>query len=66
MIISQDLFNKLVTSSLLVYCMIMYSISFVQNRPLDLNNFLILIAPLLTHTIHLIDNKVGTKGNTTP
>jgi hypothetical protein len=53
----QDMFNKVVTLSLLVYCMGMFLISFVTGKAIDLQGFLILITPLIAHTIHLINNK---------
>lgn len=57
--ISQDTFNKLVTTTLLVYCMFMYTLSFITGKPLDLNSFLVLVAPLVAHTTHLIANTVN-------
>lgn len=35
----------------LLYCMIMYTVSYCLNRPLDLQGFLVLVAPLLAHNI---------------
>jgi hypothetical protein len=59
--ISQDLFNKIITSALLLYTMIMYTWSWAIGRPLDLNSYLILVAPLMTHTTHLLANKLTDK-----
>lgn len=56
---SQDTFNKLITTSLLLYAMIMFSLSWYTGKAIDLQGFLMLIAPMLTHTIHIItDNRV--------
>jgi hypothetical protein len=55
---SQDTFNKVVTLTLLVFCMGMFFASWLSGKPIDLQSFLILIAPILTHSIHLITNKV--------
>jgi energy-converting hydrogenase Eha subunit C len=51
---SQDTFNKIITVSLMLYAMVMFTISFVIQRPLDLSGYSVLIAPVVTHTIHLI------------
>lgn len=56
--LTQDMYNKLITTALLVYCMFMFSFSWALNKPLDLQGFLILVAPLLTHVVHLVSNKV--------
>lgn len=52
--ISQDTFNKIMTTILLLYCMIMYALSWYTGRVLDLQGFLILLAPILTHMGHLL------------
>lgn len=54
---SQDTFNKIVTTSLLLYAMIMYAWSFLIQRQLDIAGYSVLIAPVITHTIHLVTNK---------
>lgn len=60
--ISQDTFNKLITTSLLLYTMVMFSLSWYTGKIIDLQGFLILIAPMLTHTVHLVtDNRVAIK-----
>jgi hypothetical protein len=64
MSISQDTFNKLITLMLLLYTMIMFSLSWYTGKALDLNAFLILVAPLITHTTHLISNKFSDKQGT--
>jgi len=56
-IMSQDTFNKIITLSLLLYCMSMYLLSWLFVKPIDLEGFLILITPLIAHTIHLVSNK---------
>jgi hypothetical protein len=60
--ITQDAFNKLVTLILLIYVMIMFSASWYTGKPIDLNGFLTLTAPIITHTVHLISNKFSDKG----
>lgn len=55
---NQDTFNKLVTLLLLVYCMVMFSWSQFTGRQLNLEGFLAFVAPIVTHTIHLIDGKM--------
>lgn len=52
--ISQVTLNTLVTITLLVYCMFMFTLAWCFNRPLDLNNFLILVTPLISQVIHNI------------
>lgn len=60
--ISQDTFNKLITTSLLAYTMVMFSVSWYTGKPIDLQGFLMLVAPLVTHTVHLIaDNRIAAK-----
>lgn len=62
MTISQDTFNKLITSTLLLYCMTMFSMSWYTGKAIDLQGFLMLVAPMLTHAIHLVaDNRVAVK-----
>jgi len=58
---SQDTFNKFITLTLLLYTMIMFSASWYTGKPIDLTGFLTLTAPLITHTIHLISNKLPDK-----
>src|SRR5438270_6112653 len=52
--INQDDFNKFVTTSLLVYCMVMFTLSWYTGKQLDLQSFLTLVTPLLAHTIHIV------------
>ena len=54
MSMSQDTFNKIVTMMLMVYCMGMFAISWYTGKSLDLNGFLILLAPILTHLGHVV------------
>jgi len=63
---SQDTFNKVVTLALLAFCMAMFAVSWLLNRPLDLNGFLILIAPILNLAITLVTNKLPDKVPTVP
>lgn len=58
---SQDMFNKVVTLTLLLFTMIMFALSWYTGKPIDLNGFLILIAPIITHTTHLVSNKFSDK-----
>ena len=58
---SQDSFNKLVTLILLGYTMLMFTLAYVMNRQLDLQGFFIIIAPLVSHAIQLVDNKIESK-----
>ncbi len=56
--IDQDSFNKIVTLLLLVYCMGMFSASWYTGKTIDLQGFLILLAPIITHLGHLVaDNR---------
>lgn len=57
----QDLFNKLVTTALLMYAMVMYTLSWWLQKPLDLTGFMTLLAPILTHGLHLVSNKISDK-----
>jgi hypothetical protein len=54
MMIAQDDFNKLVTITLMLYCMGMFAVSWYTGKQLDLNGFLILLAPILTHLGHVV------------
>lgn len=51
---SQDNFNKLVSTTLLVFCMIMFALSWYTGKNIDLQGFMILMAPILTHLGHLV------------
>lgn len=50
--LSDSDFNRFITTILLIYCMLMFSLSWLYGRPLDLSGFLILVAPLLSQVIH--------------
>jgi hypothetical protein len=54
----QETFNKIITISLMLYCMTMFSASWWTDKPLDLQSFAILIAPLLTHISHIVTQGV--------
>lgn len=58
---SQTTFNMIITVVLLVYCMLMFALSWSFSRPLDLNNFLILVAPLLSQIIHNVSLPTNAK-----
>ncbi len=59
---SQDTFNKLVTSFLLVFCATLFTLAWWTGKAIDLRSFLVLIAPILAHTVHLVtDNMVNIK-----
>lgn len=58
---SQDLFNKIVTLSMLLYSMIMFALSWYTGRAIDLNGYLIIAAPILTHGTHIVSNKFKDK-----
>lgn len=47
--ITQDTFNKLVTITLLIYFMIIYTLSFILGRPLDIPSLMGFFFPLLAH-----------------
>lgn len=47
--ISQDTFNKLVTITLLIYFMMIYTLSFILNKPLDIPSLMGFFFPLLAH-----------------
>lgn len=54
---NQDMFNKCITVALLLYCMTMFAWSQFTGHILNLEGFLAFVAPIVTHTIHLINNK---------
>ena len=54
----QDTFNKVITTSLLLYAFIMFTWSFIAGKSIDLNSYMVLLAPLLTHIAHLLSNKI--------
>ncbi len=55
---SQDSFNKIVTTILLTYCMALYAVSWYTGKPIDLQGVLILLAPIVTHMGHIVaDNR---------
>lgn len=64
---SQDIFNKLVTASMLLFTMMMIVWSFVSGRNLDPSLFLSMIPVAVVHSSHLISNKIpdrmGSNGN---
>ncbi len=64
MTIPQDTFNKLVTVVLLLYTMIMFTLSWWLGKPLNLESFFVLIAPLVTHTLHIVTGSVDKKTTT--
>lgn len=49
----------LVTLSMLLFFMVMFTVSFIMNRPLDLAGLLGFMIPMVTHTTHLISNAVS-------
>ena len=57
----QDAFNKLITTLLLLYAFIMFTWSFIVGKSIDLNSYMVLLAPLLTHIAHLLSNKISDK-----
>lgn len=59
--ISQDDFNKIMTLLLLVFFMVMYSISFITNRPLNITGMLGFLLPIITHSGHLFTNFLNSK-----
>lgn len=65
--ITQDIFNKMVTSSMMIFTMIMIVWSFASGKSLDPNIFLSLIPVAVVHSSHLISNKFtdknGSNGN---
>jgi hypothetical protein len=58
---SLDTFNKLITSVLLLYAMIMVTWSFVVGRSLDMSSYSALLTPVLMHIVHLVSNKFEDK-----
>lgn len=59
--LSQDAFNKLITLILLIFALIIISLAYAQNRPIDPTLYGALIAPIVTHSIHLMSNKIADK-----
>ncbi len=52
--INQDDFNKVITSALMLFCMIMFAFSWYTGKLLDIQGFLILLAPIFTHLGHIV------------
>lgn len=59
--ISQDSFNKLVTAIMLLFAMAIFTLSWLWNRPLNLSDYSVLFAPVITHVMHLLSNKFADK-----
>jgi hypothetical protein len=54
----QSNFNKIITIVMLLFTMGMIIASFALDRPLDTASFLTLLPAVLTHAVHLADNKI--------
>lgn len=54
MTITDDTFNKALTLILLLYVMVMYTVSYLTGKPLDLYNLLAFLAPLFNNIVHLV------------
>lgn len=54
---SQDTFNKIVTSSMLIFFMTMFALSWYTNKPIDLAAAATFLVPMVTHTTHIITNR---------
>lgn len=54
----QGTFNKSITIVMLSFTMAMIIASFALDRPLDIASFLTLLPAVLTHAVHLADNKI--------
>lgn len=52
--ISQDTFNKMVTTALLVFFMVMYTISFLTGKTIDWQVLLGFIIPTVNHIAHQV------------
>lgn len=52
--ITDDTFNKMLTIILLLYVMVMYTVSYITGKPLDLYNLLAFLAPLFNNIVHLV------------
>ena len=52
--ITDDTFNKALTLMLLIYVMVMYTVSYLTGKPLDLYNLLAFLAPLFNNIVHLV------------
>lgn len=61
MITSQDTFNKLLTTLLILYAMVRSTLAWYLNRPIDITSEMILLAGIATHGIHLYSNKIADK-----
>lgn len=51
---SQDLFNKIVTIVLLAFFMTMFVVSFITNKPLNVQDMLAFLIPTVNHVVHQI------------
>lgn len=58
---SQETFNKIIMIVLLVFFMIMYMISFVTGKPLDLKDLLGFFIPMIAHVGHMLYNLTNNK-----
>lgn len=47
-------FSMLMTSVLLVYALVMYTVAWWTMRPLDLGNTLIFLVPTVSHAVHAV------------
>jgi hypothetical protein len=53
---NQDVFNKVITLSILFFFMIMYIVSFVTGKSVNVENLLGFLLPVITHSTHLVYN----------
>lgn len=52
--LSQDAFNKVVTTSLMLFFMVMYVVSFVTGKNIDWTGLLAFIVPTVNHIVHQV------------
>lgn len=57
----QEVFNILVSAYLIVLCTVVFVLSWWFNKPVDISQLLIILAPLLPNIAHVISNGLTRK-----
>jgi len=61
--VNEEMFNRLLVMVLLIYSMIMYSVSWFVGKPLDITSLTIILSPILTHSLNIICRINGKETN---
>lgn len=64
----QDDFNKILTSVLMAFFMLMLWLSWYYGKPIDIAGIVAFLVPMLTHTVHIItrERQLEKKKNNPP